>query len=113
MMQTRSRVNPQREVVYNTGLCSTAVKYVSDACSQSSQIKARTLEYCFWKRRQREAGVDTDRNSHRDVNELDEVANEAHDSKAHSDSLADLDEFYHTDWHPNAERRLASRRTFL
>ena len=40
------------------------------------------------------------KDSHRDVNELDEVANEAHDSKAHSDSLTDLNKFYHKDWRP-------------
>ena len=31
-------------------------------------------------------------NSHRDVNKLNEVTDEAHDGKAHSDSLANLHE---------------------
>ena len=35
-------------------------------------------------------------NVHWDVDELDEVANETHNSKANSDSLANLSEFYKT-----------------
>ena len=34
-----------------------------------------------------------DWNSHWDVDELDEVTDEAHDSEADSDGFADLDEF--------------------
>ena len=35
----------------------------------------------------------TKKDSHRDVNELDEVANEAHDSEANRYCFTDLDKF--------------------